>query len=158
KRFEFFICRLELCGALMHALLQFLIQTANFALYLPAFRDVPRNHRKSAQRAACLIQRSNRLVCPECAAVFADMRGLFFMPSFTNRCFQTQSWFVLGLRLSCIEAAKILADDLLARIALHPFRALIPGQHPPVRIEHVDGVIFYSLEKQPEAFLALPQR
>ena len=63
-----------------------------------------------------------------------------------------------GLVLFRVEAGEMLTDDLGFRIALDCFRAGIPVGDPPLRIEHVDGIVADALDQQPEALLALEQR
>ncbi len=58
----------------------------------------------------------------------------------------------------CIETGKILADNFLAAISLHARRAGIPAHHASFKIEHVNRVILYAVEEQPESLLAHSQR
>ena len=51
----------------------------------------------------------------------------------------------------------MLADDLLFGVALDALRAGVPVRHPPVRVEHVDGVVGDALDEQPEVLLASAQ-
>ena len=54
-----------------------------------------------------------------------------------------------------VEAAEMLADDLVRRILVDPLRAGVPVGHAPVGIEHEDRVIGDALNQQPEAPLAV---
>ena len=49
------------------------------------------------------------------------------------------------------------ADDLVA-VADQPAGAEIPVRHPPLQVEHEDGVIGDALHQQAEFLLASPQR
>src|SRR5207248_7938754 len=60
--------------------------------------------------------------------------------------------------LGRVEAAEMLADDVLGRIALDALGAGVPVGHPPFWVEHEDGVIGDSLDEDPEGALGLEQR
>jgi hypothetical protein len=49
----------------------------------------------------------------------------------------------------------MLADDLVARVALDLLRAAVPADHHAARVEHEDGIVDHAFDEQAEALLAL---
>src|SRR5271165_1497401 len=47
-----------------------------------------------------------------------------------------------------IELREMLADDLVRRVSLDPFRSRIPANHSTFRIEHEDRIITGSVHQQ----------
>ncbi|MNH39776.1 hypothetical protein D3C79_1009960 [compost metagenome] len=41
----------------------------------------------------------------------------------------------------------MLADHFIGAVALDPFGASVPGNHAPIRVEHVDGVVHHRLNQ-----------
>jgi hypothetical protein len=50
----------------------------------------------------------------------------------------------------------VFAEDLLAPPALDPLGTLIPADHPPLGVEHEDGVVGDAADQQPQPLLAVP--
>src|SRR4029453_9156061 len=57
-----------------------------------------------------------------------------------------------GVRL--VETGELLAEDLLGRPALDPFRARVPADHPTLGVEQEDGVVLDRLDQQAELLVA----
>ena len=94
---------------------------------------------------------------PEAAAVLADT------PAFAVRlalplCFQKQIIGNAGVAILVGMKDRVMRPDDLVAIADQPARAEIPVRHPPVRVEHEDGVIGDAFHQQAKALLAAPQR
>src|SRR4029453_3858880 len=53
-----------------------------------------------------------------------------------------------------VEPAELLAEDLLGRPALDPFRARVPADHPTLGVEQEDGVVLDRLDQQAELLVA----
>ena len=52
----------------------------------------------------------------------------------------------------------MLADDLVALVALDALGARVPARHHAVGVEHEDRIVDHALDQQPEALFALAQR
>jgi hypothetical protein len=52
----------------------------------------------------------------------------------------------------------VLAENLLARVAVDALRAGVPARHHALRVEHEDGVVEHALDEQAKTLLALAQR
>src|SRR5215813_8618775 len=52
----------------------------------------------------------------------------------------------------------MLADDLVGRIALEPFRPRIPVRNNAARVEHVDCIVDHAFDEHAGAPLAFAQR
>jgi hypothetical protein len=62
---------------------------------------------------------------------------------------QRSGWKIYRSVFDRIEAREVVADDLVCRVTLEPFRAGIPARHKAARIEHVDCVVADPLDQHP---------
>ncbi len=51
----------------------------------------------------------------------------------------------------------MIAEDLLAAIALDAFGARVPAADPALQVEHIERVVGHALDQQAQLLLALPQ-
>ena len=116
-----------------------------------SFRQVAGNLGKSQEFALRRFDRVDNDTRPKRGAILADAPA--FRLVFAGRCRDRQCLcgHPLGPFIFSIKPRKVMADDLLARIALDPFRACVPVHHMTLRIQHVDRVIGNALDQQPEA-------
>src|SRR5215475_3321497 len=55
-----------------------------------------------------------------------------------------------------VEDRKIAPDDLIRPIPFNPFSSGVPTDHPPLGVEHEDGVILDAFDQQSKSFPGLP--
>src|SRR6185312_4798178 len=110
------------------------------------------------QLALGITDRVDHDACPEALAVLADAPSFGFVAASLARRFERPLRYS-GLQvLGGVEAAEMLADDIVGRIALDAFRAGVPVGHPAIRVEHVNRIVGDALDEDPEAALGLEQR
>ena len=61
-----------------------------------------------------------------------------------------------GRLLGRVKPGAAFAEDLLAPPDLDPLGTLIPADHPPLEVEHEDGVVGDTADQQPQPLLAVP--
>src|SRR5207248_6767668 len=125
-------------------------------LLLLLLADVAGDLGVAPQPAGLVSQRGDHHVRPEGGPVLADADPFQLTPPFGGGDDE------LPLRLSAaglllgVEDAEVAADDVVRRVALDPLRPGIPGDDPPVRVEHEDGVVADPGNQEPEHLLGLP--
>ena len=84
---------------------------------------------------------------PEMGAVLAHAPAFGFKSPFLLCRRQRGSGYPCGLILGCVEAGKMLADNLVGLIAFEAARAGIPAGNPAIGIQHEDRIIRHALNQ-----------
>jgi len=85
-------------------------------------------------------------------------------PSFTleaadlRRRAQSAIGIAVGDGFRGVKARKVPAQYLARRVAFDVLRALVPAQHAPFGVKHVDGVALRALDQMAKSLFALAQR
>src|SRR5262249_23746076 len=106
---------------------------------------------------AVLIDRVDDDACPEERAVLADAPTFLFVAALVPRNAERACGLAVGPVGLGIEARKVLADDLLRRIALDALAADIPARDGAGRVEHVEGVVGNPFHQQSETAFTFEQ-
>src|SRR4051794_3767609 len=85
--------------------------------------------------------------------IFADTPAFVLKTALALRCLQRKCRSADLLVVLGVEARKMAADYFLLGVALEPLCSWVPGCDHPVGVEHVDGVIAYTLNKHTKAML-----
>ena len=141
-------------GVVAHAVHQqpeALLAGAQFLLVALALGEVARDLDEAVELAAGPAHGRDDHVGPEARAVLAQAPA-FVLEAALGR---GPAQFLLRPSgrdgLGRIEDREMLADDLLARIALELLRAGVPGDHAALRVQHEDAVIDDALDQELEA-------
>ena len=134
---------------------QFAVKLASALFQHAPFREVASDLGKTTQNSSLIAESGDDDVGPEGGAVFANAKAFIDEASFFSGKFE----FALGpaalASLFGIEAGKMLANDLIGRVTLDSFGALIPGSDLPVSVEKEDSVIFDAVDEQAEDLITL---
>jgi hypothetical protein len=125
--------------------------------HLP-FGDVACDLGKADQHAIVVVDGVDLDQRPEAAAVLAHAPAFAFEVALTRRRLQHPRRQADGAVFGRVELGKMLADDLVGRIALEPFGARIPAHDHAARVEQIDRVILDRLDQHAEAALAVVER
>src|SRR6185312_2425494 len=108
--------------------------------------------------ALVVEQRGDDDVGPEARAVFAIAPALLFVAALGLGATQLLLGMLALAVFVRIEDREVLADDLVAAIALQALGADVPAGDVAVDVEHEDGVVAHRFDHDAEALLALAKR
>ncbi len=112
---------------------------------------------EAQQFALLVLERRDDDVRPKLRAVLADPPALVLEATFGGGDLE----FVGGPPpvdgLLRVKLREVLADDLVGLVALEPFGPGVPGDDPPLRVEHEDGVVRGPLNEQAKLVGLVPR-
>src|SRR5439155_24303828 len=123
---------------------------------LAAMGEIAGDLGETDQAAVAIQHPADDDVGPEAGAVLAHAPALALESAVAGR--DLQLHVALAGVLGRVEAREVPPDDLLGAVSLDPLRASVPGAHPPLRVEHEDGVLFDAGHQHAETlgFLRAP--
>src|SRR4051812_46224584 len=92
---------------------------------------------------------------PEERAVLADTPAFLLIAAVLPGNSERPRGLAVGLVGGGVKPRKMLADDFLRQVALDALPADVPAGYDSIRVEHIERVVGYSLDQQPETALAL---
>jgi len=110
--------------------------------------EVARNLGKADQLAGTVPDRVDDDIGPELRPVLADAPAFLFEFALALGDFKRSSRKLFLAIFLGIKARKMLTEDFGGGVALEPLRAGIPGRDDSRRVQQIDSVVRYSLNKE----------
>ena len=127
-------------------------------LVAPSLGEIARDLGEPDQPSVRITQRGEHDVRPEARAVLANAPAFLLEAAFGHRGCK----FVLRMaavdRVARVELREMRADDFIGGVSLDVLRALVPGRHTAIRIEHEYRVIAHALDERAESRFARAHR